>query len=201
MWQPRCLRPLRRTYAFCGVRAAKRPRSIWHPLTQTQRLFAGYETWTEQALELLHCTPVGGTSVLAEHPDVECYGAEHRKLMTASVLIIAVVVIGLPMGMLVFLYRNTHRFEDAVFRGTNGVLYEHYNGGVQFWWQPQELLRRTVLIIVSVAASQRAALRSWLLGAVCLLILVTHVWYVGGSSAMFMISCLLVHGALRGRRK
>jgi len=94
----------------------------------------------------------------------------------AAAAVIALIVVGLPVGMLVHLRRNAHHLHANHFRGPNGVLYEHYTGGVQTWWQPQELLRRAVLIGMSVAASNRAALRSWLLGVGCAVIFAGHVW-------------------------
>lgn len=136
----------------------------------------GYQTWTEQSLELLHCISVSGTLVIAEHPDVECSGPDYSRLVVGAVCIIVVVVVGLPMGMLVYLYRNAHQFDHESFRGRSGVLYEHYINSIQVWWQPQELLRRTMLIGMSVATSQRQAIRSWLLGAGCGVIFAVHVW-------------------------
>ena len=141
-----------------------------------------YESWTEQSLQLLNCIDVGNHSVVAEHPDVSCRSDdnEYRALQAAAIVLTVVVVVGFPVGMLIFLWNSSRLglLENARFQSYAGILYEHYTPEVQWWWLPQELLRRTLLITLHVASAGRSALRGWLLGATCAIFFGVHVWYV-----------------------
>jgi len=162
--------------------------SIIDPLSSVTRTFSrcacylllfSYELWAEQSLTLLHCVDVGGHSVVAEHPDVNCRSDEYRPLQAAAIMLTGVVVIGFPVGLLYFLWINRRRgrLQNDRFKGLAGLLYEHYIPQVQWWWLSQELLRRTLLVTIHVTSAGQSALRGWLLGTACGLILCVHVWF------------------------
>ena len=138
-----------------------------------------YDSWTEQSLQLLNCIDVGNRNVVAEQPDVSCTSTEYRYPHVTAIVLTGLVVVGFPVGLLVFLSVNSYRgnLQDSWFQRHAGVLYEHYNPAVQWWWLPQELLRRTLLITLHMVSSGHAALRAWLLGVGCAVIFGLHVWF------------------------
>ena len=62
-----------------------------------------YNAITASVSDFLNCVSAGGRSVVRSSPAVDCQGADYTALRPFFVVTLAVVVLGLPVGLLCLL--------------------------------------------------------------------------------------------------
>jgi len=135
-----------------------------------------YNTMSEAALEYYHCVQLrDGLSVMGSIPALVCGSAEYASIGGVFIALIAVWLTALPfftLSFLAFLYRaKTLAVPKNIIR--YGALYEVYRGNC-WWWEGFVLVRRLVLVWISVVVYENRYERAAWLSFANILFLMAH---------------------------
>merc|ERR1711871_238672 len=131
-------------------------RSTWDhtALSVTVIAFLFYPTVTKAAFAILSCRTDlehgEHTAYLVEDPSVPCFDGRHITIIILVVLPgLALYVIGVPLGMLIILWRNRKNLHSDRFRFRYGMLISGYDDSY-FWWEAVIAWRKSLIIMTSV---------------------------------------------------
>src|SRR5207253_94483 len=72
-------------------------------------LLLGYMGVTRMCIDLLNCVPIGGRTVLAIAPYIQCWKGDHTRYAVSGIVIISLVGLGVPVFIFLFLRQLLNR--------------------------------------------------------------------------------------------
>ena len=115
-------------------------------------LFIGYPSVSIKLFRLFRCINVAGVYYLFDDMRLQCYTAEWSGYAIYAITMIGLYVVGLPLGILVLLYRHRATLFGPDSSNTMrkyGFLYDSY-GASAWFWEVEELVRKLLLTAVPV---------------------------------------------------
>ena len=99
-------------------------------------LYLMYPMLLLNALAIVDCRPIDedlAVQALDSEPSVDCYGAEHQKLLPLAAAAFVVYIVGIPTLLFGGLHRGAPaQFSTPVFKARYGFLFLRYER--PYWW-------------------------------------------------------------------
>ena len=119
-------------------------------VTMSSVLYLLYPTLCKNAFGMFDCKKVGDTTYLRADLEEECYTGRHAgAVWSLGVTQLLLYVIGLPLVVIIFLYRNREKLESRVVLARYGLFYGGYKPA-RFFWEVIITARKVSIVALSV---------------------------------------------------
>ena len=92
------------------------------------------------------CQRIGDFDYLTADYRLKCFTPEWNVHAAWAGIMVALVPVGLPLGLTVYLVRNRHRLDSADMKRTLGFVYTSYRKKFFFWYSNHCGLRRRLVV-------------------------------------------------------
>jgi len=126
----------------------------------------------------LNCVPAGPTRVVLYFPALDCNSEAYYTRVRLVYVVLALWVLSMPILMLYFLVRlhRQSRLSDGATIARWGALYRSFTDRF-YWYEILLLVRRIVVVSISVLWISEPALRSGSLNTLFLALILFHIRY------------------------
>lgn len=111
-------------------------------------MILGYITVTSASFEVFGCWRSGDVMVLLNNPSIKCYDDEfNRRFLAGGVSGVAVFSLGMPLSLIVFLYKCKDKIRYRSFTSRFGSLFAIYHP-VFPYWESVVMLEKSIMVII-----------------------------------------------------
>lgn len=111
---------------------------------------------------ILSCRQLGDKSFLAADMSEPCYEGKHYVfLIIFGVMQIFFYVVGLPLLVWYFLWKNRARLDDYVVKLRWGLFYRGYRRQ-RYYWEVLVMLRKSLIVLISMMSVQNVSMQAGL---------------------------------------
>ena len=129
-------------------------------------LYLMYPMLLLNALAIVDCRPIDedlAVQALDSEPSVDCYGAEHQKLLPLAAAAFVVYIVGIPTLLFGGLHRGAPaQFSTPIFKARYGFLFLRYER--PYWWYELVVFfKRSLLVVILVMMSRYTIIQAGLM--------------------------------------